>query len=95
MRRSDAQTISVQGRLARPPHGYARWAVGETLLWWETPLPARTIVQLWLGSPEHRRELLAPGFHEVGIAATEVEGAGGVFLGRRVTLVGADFGVRR
>jgi uncharacterized protein YkwD len=76
-------------------HGYARWAVGETLLWWETPLPARSIVQLWLWSPEHRRQLLAPRFREVGIAAAEVEGAGGVFRGRRVTLVGADFGVRR
>jgi uncharacterized protein YkwD len=88
---------SFAARLALyyPPHGYARWAVGETLLWWETPLPARSIVQLWLWSPEHRRQLLAPRFREVGIAAVEVEGAAGVFRGRRVTLVGADFGVRR
>lgn len=77
------------------PRGYARWAVGETLLWWETPLPAQSIVQLWLWSPEHRRQLLAPRFREVGIAAVEVEGANGVFRGRRVTLVGADFRVRR
>jgi uncharacterized protein YkwD len=77
------------------PRGYGTWAVGETLLWWESPLPARSIVQLWLGSPEHRRQLLAPAFREVGIAAAEVSGAGGVFRGRRVTLVGADFGVRR
>lgn len=87
---------SFAARLATfyTPHGYSTWSVGETLLWWKTLLPARGIVQLWLGSPEHRRQLLAPRFREVGIAAAEVEGAGGVFRGR-VTLVGADFGFRR
>jgi uncharacterized protein YkwD len=77
-----------------PPRGYAMWHVGETLLWWQTPLPARAIVRLWLNSPEHRRQLLDPRFREVGIDAAEVAGAGGIFRGRTVMLVGADFGVR-
>ena len=78
-----------------PSRGYATWGVGETLLWWQTPLSARAIVRHWLRSPEHRRQLLDPRFREVGIDAAEVYGAGGVFRGRRVMLVGADFGVRR
>ncbi|MBA3735455.1 MAG: hypothetical protein H0W90_09725 [Actinobacteria bacterium] len=88
---------SFAGRLALyyAPRGYASWYVGETLLWWAVPIQAQTIVQLWFRSPSHRRELLAPRFREVGIAAAEVAGAGGVYAGRQVTLVGADFGVRR
>jgi uncharacterized protein YkwD len=88
---------SFADRLASyyPPRGHRTWAVGETLLRWDTPLSASAIVQLWLGSPSHRRELLAPGYREVGISAVELEGAGGLYRGQRVTLVGADFGVRR
>jgi uncharacterized protein YkwD len=74
--------------------GYAAWHVGETLLWSAAPLSARAIVRLWLNSPEHRRVLLDPRFREVGIDATEVSDAGGVFGGRNVLLVAADFGVR-
>jgi uncharacterized protein YkwD len=75
--------------------GYATWGVGETLLWWQTPLSPRAIVRLWLKSPEHRRQLLDPRFREVGIDVAVVAGAGGVFGGRTVMLAGADFGVRR
>ena len=75
--------------------GYPIWHVGETLLWSEPALSARAIVRLWLRSPEHRRQLLDPRFREVGIDAAEVAGAGGIFGGRTVMLVGADFGVRR
>ena len=88
---------SFAARLATyyAPRGYRTWYVGETLLWWAAPIQPRTIVQLWLDSPSHRRELLAPTYREVGIAAVRVSGAGGIFAGRTVTLVGADFGVRR
>ena len=92
-----ANRASFAARLATyyAPRGYRTWYVGETLLWWAAPIQPRTIVQLWLDSPSHRRELLAPGYREVGIAAVRVSGAGGIFAGRTVTLVGADFGVRR
>jgi uncharacterized protein YkwD len=87
---------SVAARLADyyPWRGYDTWHVGETLLWWQTPLSPRAIVRLWLNSPEHRRQLLDARFRDVGVDAVEVHGAGGVFGGRRVTLIGADFGVR-
>lgn len=77
------------------PRGYRRWAVGETLLRWDTPLTAAPVVQFWLDSPSHRREVLNGRYREVGIAAVELEGAGGPYRGQRVTLVAADFGVRR
>jgi uncharacterized protein YkwD len=88
---------SLAARLAAfyPWRGFRTWNVGETLLWWELPLSADGIVQLWLNSPEHRRQLLDPRFREVGVDAVEVSGAGGVFSGRRVLLVAAEFGVRR
>jgi uncharacterized protein YkwD len=75
--------------------GYDTWHVGETLLWWQTPLSASAVVRLWLASPEHRSKLLDPRFREVGVGAVDLSGAGGVFLGRRVLLVAAEFGVRR
>ena len=94
---SSPNRTSFAARVAEyyPSRGYATWGVGETLLWWQTPLSARAIVRLWLKSPEHRRQLLDPRFREVGIDAAEIEGAGGIFGGRTVMLVGADFGVRR
>jgi hypothetical protein len=39
--------------------------------------------------------LLDRRFREIGINAAEVSDAGGVFGGRKVLLVAADFGVRR
>jgi uncharacterized protein YkwD len=88
---------SVAARLAAfyPWRGFRTWNVGETLLWWELPLSADAIVRLWLNSPEHRRQLLDPRFREVGVDAVDLSGAGGVFSGRRVLLVAAEFGVRR
>jgi uncharacterized protein YkwD len=87
---------SLAARLAAfyPWRGFGTWDVGETLLWWQLPLSAYDVVRLWLNSPEHRRELLDPRFREIGVDAVELSGAGGVFSGRRVLLVAAEFGVR-
>ena len=44
--------------------------VGENLAWASGPLSqARTIVNLWLNSPEHRANLLRPGYRTVGVGA--------------------------
>ena len=87
---------SLAARLAAfyPWRGFRTWDVGETLLWWQLPLSADDVVRLWLNSPEHRRQLLDPRFREIGVDAVELSGAGGVFTGRRVLLVAAEFGVR-
>ena len=42
--------------------------VGENLAWAVGPLAeAHAIVNLWLASPEHRANLLRPGYHTVGV----------------------------
>jgi uncharacterized protein YkwD len=71
------------------------WSVGENLLWSSSTLDAHRALRLWLGSPEHRENLLNPGWREVGVGAVYAHGAPGVFGGRDVTILTADFGVRR
>ena len=45
-------------------------ALGENLAWGSGSLSAaRAIVDLWLQSPEHRANLLRPGFQTVGVGA--------------------------
>jgi uncharacterized protein YkwD len=65
--------------------------IGENLAWGAGSLGAAThVVQMWLASPEHRANLLRPGFTRVGLA-TPV----GSFAGQSgVTMVTADFGGR-
>jgi uncharacterized protein YkwD len=62
--------------------------VGENLAWGQGGLgAARTIVRMWLASPEHRANLLHPGYRIVGVGALR-----GCFAGRRHTLmVTTDF----
>jgi uncharacterized protein YkwD len=62
--------------------------LGENLAWGEGSAgSAAHIVQLWLASPEHRANLLRPGFTRVGLAAPvgAFQGIGGV------AMVTADF----
>jgi uncharacterized protein YkwD len=65
--------------------------VGEDLAWGTgSYAAAQTIVQEWLASPEHRANLLRPGFSRVGIGA-----AWGTFAGHAgAVVVTADFGGR-
>ena len=62
--------------------------IGENLAWGSGPYASPTaIVQAWLTSPEHRANLLRPGFRRVGVAAPS-----GPFAGqRRAIVVTADF----
>ena len=52
-------------------------------------------IDAWLQSPEHRANLLNQRWREVGIGAVFVDSAPGVYSGSPVTIVTADFGVRR
>ena len=62
--------------------------VGENLAWGAGPLAqAKAIVQMWLRSPEHRANLLRPGFARVGLGL-----GSGTFQGYAgATVVTADF----
>ena len=64
---------------------------GENLAWGTGPYgQAGTIVQEWLASPEHRANLLRPGYVRIGIGLVH-----GSFLGSGgATVVTADFAGR-
>ncbi len=63
-------------------------AIGENLAWGVGSMAAaRTIVDEWLASPEHRANLLRPGFRRIGIGSVN-----GSFAGHGGALVvTADF----
>lgn len=84
-------------RLARfyPIGGRRSWWVGENMLWSSVELNAAAVVELWLNSPHHRAIMLSPRWLEVGLGAVYAHSASGVYGGRDVTIVTADFGVRR
>jgi uncharacterized protein YkwD len=71
------------------------WSVGENLLWSSPDVDASRAIQMWLNSPTHRRILLTARWREVGLSAVHASVAPGVYGGRPVTVLTADFGVRR
>lgn len=71
------------------------WSVGENLLWSSPGVDAQGALTMWLGSPEHRKNMLDPHWREIGVSAVHELGAPGVFSGLEVTIVTTDFGVRR
>jgi uncharacterized protein YkwD len=74
--------------------GYNRWTVGENLLWSSGRLDAAEALRLWMGSPGHRKNILAPAWREIGLSAVAVSGAPGVYGGRDVVIITTDFGAR-
>jgi uncharacterized protein YkwD len=76
------------------PHGFRSWTVGENLLWSTPDVGAVRALKLWLASPPHRANLLAPRWREVGLAAVHSKSAPGVYGGRPATVLTADFGAR-
>jgi uncharacterized protein YkwD len=75
--------------------GYDRWSVGENLLWSSWRVDGARALRLWLRSRPHRRNLLTPRWREIGLSAVQVVGAPGFYDGRDVTILTANFGVRR
>jgi uncharacterized protein YkwD len=90
----DGSPFFVRLESAYPSHGKRFWSVGENLAWAYPALSARQALALWLASPAHRENLLSPVWREIGLGAVHVV-AGGVYGGRNVTILTADFGVRR
>ena len=74
---------------------YDRWSVGENLLWSSADIRAKKAVELWMASPGHRENILAPTWREIGIAAVHADSSVGTFGGGAVTVITTDFGVRR
>ena len=74
---------------------YRYWSVGENLLWASPDVDATQALDMWMKSPEHRANLLSKRWREIGLSAVHVPAAPGAFQGLDVTIVTADFGVRR
>jgi uncharacterized protein YkwD len=84
-------------RIARwyPSKNWSSWSVGENLVYSAPNLTARGAVKMWLDSPQHRANMLSRTWHEIGISAIHFDAAPGEYDGQAVTIVTADFGVRR
>lgn len=74
-------------------HGY--WSVGENIFWESPDTTAGSAVREWMHSPPHRQNILTGEWREIGISAEHFDAAPGAFGGRSVTIITADFGVRR
>ena len=88
---------SFDARIARSyPFGatFMHWAVGENLVWETSGLDASEALRLWMASPEHRQNILDPGWTEAGISAVQAAAAPGVYGGDDVTIITTDFGSR-
>jgi uncharacterized protein YkwD len=70
------------------------WSVGENLLWQSPDVSSAQAVDLWLASPEHRKNMLTSRWQEIGVSAVHADAAPGVYSGMPVTIVTTDFGVR-
>jgi uncharacterized protein YkwD len=90
----DGSSFWQRIRQAYPPVNGRSWAAGENLAWASPDMSARHVVDMWLASPLHRRNLLAPSWREAGIGTVHAVAAPGVYEGRKVTIVTADFGAR-
>jgi uncharacterized protein YkwD len=78
------------------PMGSRRyWSVGENLLWSSPDVDPAGALQMWLDSPEHKKNLLTARWREIGLSAVHAAAAPGTYRGREVTIVTADFGSRR
>jgi uncharacterized protein YkwD len=77
------------------PSGRGAWSVGENLFYESPDTTASSAVREWMQSPPHRQNILDREWRDVGISAEHFESAPGTYGGRSVTIVTADFGVRR
>jgi uncharacterized protein YkwD len=72
----------------------SQWRAGENLAWATPELSAAHTIDMWLASPPHRVNLLDRHWNQIGIGVVEAFNAGGIYGGRDVVLVAAEFGVR-
>jgi uncharacterized protein YkwD len=71
------------------------FSAGENLLWSGPRIGPRTVVKRWLRSPAHRAVLLSRQWRLLGVGAVKTKHAPGIFQGRTVVLITADFAVKR
>jgi uncharacterized protein YkwD len=92
---ANGSPFSTRVRRYYGPVGHGFWSAGENLLWATGSMDAARAVAMWMASPDHRANILAPQWRDVGIAALAESDAPGAFGGATVTLITTDFGVRK
>ena len=92
---ADGSGVSTRITSFYSVRGASSWAVGEVILWRVGAVSAAEAVSSWLASSTHRGQLLGGPLRELGVTAVRAARAPGVYGGRAVTIVVADFGVRR
>lgn len=75
--------------------GSSSFSAGENLLWAQPRTTPREVVRRWLASPGHRQVLLSSRWRVFGVGVVSSTHGLGVFRGRTVMLVTADFAVKR
>jgi uncharacterized protein YkwD len=84
-------------RIARwyPSTTSSMWSVGENLVYAAPDISAEQSLRMWMNSPPHRANLLSRTWREIGIGAIHFDAAPGTYRNDAVTIVTADFGLRR
>ena len=77
------------------PAGRGYWSVGENIFWESPNASSASAVREWMRSRPHRENILDGEWRDIGVSAAHFDAAPGAFGGRSVTIVAADFGVRR
>lgn len=90
----DGTPFETRLRRFYPLAGFARWQVGENLVYSSAQLSGAGAVRAWLRSTPHRQDMLSPEWREVGIGALHADSAGGAFKQEAVWVVTMDFGAR-
>jgi uncharacterized protein YkwD len=88
----DGRTVMQR---VRPYYGrIGGWSVGENLLWASGSLTSAKALEMWMGSPGHRRNMLTATWQDVGVAAVFVPAAPGVYEDLDAVIVTMTFGTR-
>lgn len=75
--------------------GSSTLSAGENLLWVQPRVSPRQVVRRWLASSSHQAVLLSRSWRVFGVGVVKSTHGAGVFRGRTVLLVTADFAAKR
>lgn len=75
-------------------YGGGNLTAGENLLWARPRVKPRQVVKRWMASPGHRQVLLSRTWRVFGVGVVRSTRGAGIFRGRRVLLVTADFAAK-
>ena len=91
---SDGSSFSDRIAATGYLRGAKNWLVGENIAWGSLTLGTpQALMTAWMNSPEHRDNILEPGFHEIGVGTVWGTPANATILS--AAIVTTDFGFVR